>query len=95
MKMVRLDFEPASITVEAGKVVLYLDNSIAETAHNMAIAASAEEPILARSSVLNRHQTAAFTIDDLPPGTYFFKCEVAGHAAGGMVGTLIAEPATP
>jgi plastocyanin len=92
--LARLAFEPgteSAIEVQAGKVVLYLDNTSFGAPHNMAIAASADGPVLARSGYLSHGQSAIFTVDDLPTASYFIFCEVGGHRQAGMVGTLVAE----
>lgn len=48
--------------------------------------------VLARSSAIDRGDSAIFTVEDLPPGTYTFWCEVGRHVSLGMVGTLTVTP---
>jgi uncharacterized cupredoxin-like copper-binding protein len=45
---------------------------------------------IARSSLVQSGDTSTFTIDNLPAGKYVFYCDVPGHRAAGMEGTLTA-----
>lgn len=79
-------FKPKALTVPAGKVVFFLSNS-GPSAHDMVIADSTGRSI-ARSSLVQSGDTFTFTIDNLPAGSYVFYCDVPGHRAAGMEGTL-------
>ena len=80
------NFKPKDISVPAGKVVFFLINS-GPSAHDMLIADSTGKT-LARSSLVQSGDTFTFTIDNLPAGKYVFYCDVPGHRAAGMEGTL-------
>jgi uncharacterized cupredoxin-like copper-binding protein len=79
-------FKPKDMTVSAGKVVFFLVNS-GPSAHDMLIADSGGKTI-ARSSLVQSGDTSTFTVDNLPAGSYVFYCDVPGHRAQGMEGTL-------
>jgi uncharacterized cupredoxin-like copper-binding protein len=79
-------FKPKTITVPAGKVVFFLTNS-GPSAHDMVIADSTGKSV-ARSSLVQSGDTFTFAIDNLPAGSYVFYCDVPGHRAAGMEGTL-------
>ena len=81
-------FKPKAITVKAGKVVIFLVNN-GPSAHDMVIADSSGKSV-ARSSLVQSGDTFTFTIDNLPAGSYVFFCDVPGHRAAGMEGTLTA-----
>lgn len=81
-------FKPKDLTVKSGKVVFFLVNS-GPSAHDMLIADSSGKTI-ARSSLVQSGDTSTFTIDNLPAGKYVFYCDVPGHRAAGMEGTLTA-----
>jgi plastocyanin len=80
------NFKPKDLTVSAGKVVFFLVNS-GPAAHDMLVADSSGKTI-ARSSLVQSGDTFTFTIDNLPAGSYVFYCDVPGHRAQGMEGTL-------
>ena len=86
-------FEPNQVTAKAGTVVFFLQmsprGSLAD--HNLAIGPEIHE-VLARSSFVQPTKSAVFTVEGLAPGTYTFWCQVPGHAANGMVGTLTITP---
>ena len=79
-------FKPRDISVSSGKVVFFLINS-GPAAHDLLIADSSNKT-LARSSLVQSGDTFTFTIDNLPAGKYVFYCDVPGHRAAGMEGTL-------
>ena len=81
-------FKPKDLTVKSGKVVFFLVNN-GPSAHDMLIA-DASGKTVARSSLVQSGDTFTFTIDDLPAGKYVFYCDVPGHRASGMEGTLTA-----
>ena len=81
-------FDPKSISVSGGKVVLYLVNS-GSTGHDFVITKDAAgKEVVSKSSLVAAGDTSAFTVDNIAPGSYFFRCDVPGHADSGMTGTL-------
>ncbi|HVC08007.1 MAG TPA: plastocyanin/azurin family copper-binding protein [Solirubrobacterales bacterium] len=83
---VDFQFRPRAISVTSGKVVFFLVNN-GPSAHDMVVADSTGKAV-ARSSLVQSGDTFTFTIDNLPPGTYIFYCDVPGHREAGMQGTL-------
>jgi uncharacterized cupredoxin-like copper-binding protein len=79
-------FKPKDMSVSAGKVVFFLVNS-GPAAHDMLIADSTGKTI-ARSSLVQPGDTFIFTVANLAAGKYVFYCDVTGHRAAGMEGTL-------
>jgi uncharacterized cupredoxin-like copper-binding protein len=101
--MSAMAFHPSSLTVKAGRVVLFLTNQDPPPAqgecgsahchdHSLSLLASSGGLPIATSAELAPGASAVFTIDSLPPGTYSFHCTVMGHAGMGMRGTLDVAP---
>ncbi len=86
VQVLDFSFKPKDISVSAGKVVFFLVNS-GPAAHDMVIADSTGKSA-ARSSLVQSGDTFTFTVDNLPAGKYVFFCDVPGHRAAGMEGTL-------
>lgn len=86
VQVLDFSFKPKDISVSAGKIVFFLVNS-GPAAHDMVIADSTGRSV-ARSSLVQSGDTFAFTVDNLPAGKYVFFCDVPGHRAAGMEGTL-------
>jgi len=89
-KLVLVDFkfQPKTISgVSAGKVVFFLVNDSSSTAHDMVIADSSGTTV-ARSTLVQPGNTETFTVPDLKAGSYVFYCDLPGHRAQGMEGTL-------
>lgn len=84
--VVDFQFKPKTLSVGAGKVVFFLVNS-GQSAHDMVVADSTGKSV-ARSSLVQPGDTFTFTIDNLPAGSYVIYCDVPGHRAAGMEGTL-------
>ena len=82
------NFKPKDMTVTSGKVVFFLINS-GPAAHDMLIADSTGKTV-ARSSLVQSGDTFTFTVASLAAGKYVFYCDVPGHRAAGMEGTLTA-----
>jgi uncharacterized cupredoxin-like copper-binding protein len=80
------NFKPKDMTVSSGKVVFFLVNS-GPAAHDMLIADSTGKTV-ARSSLVQSGDTFTFTVASLAAGKYVFYCDVPGHRAAGMEGTL-------
>jgi plastocyanin len=82
-----LAFEQTSLSAQAGKGTINLDNP-APVGHDVCV----EDPggnELGCSDVVTQDKTS-LTVD-LKPGTYTYYCDVDGHRAGGMEGTLTVE----
>lgn len=76
-------FDPAEVTIAAGAVTFILPNEGA-AAHNFAI----DELGISVDMPAGTTQTLEA---DIPAGTYEYYCNVPGHKAAGMVGTLVVE----
>lgn len=86
VQVMDFSFKPKDISVSAGKVVFFLVNS-GPAAHDMVIADSTGKSV-ARSSLVQSGDTFTFTVDNLAAGKYVIFCDVPGHRAAGMEGTL-------
>ena len=80
------NFKPKDLTVSSGKVIFFLVNS-GPAAHDMLIA-DATGKTVARSSLVQPGDTFTFTVAAIAAGKYVFYCDVPGHRAAGMEGTL-------
>ncbi len=76
-------FDPADVTIKAGKVTFDLPNEGAAM-HNFAI----DELGISVDMPPGTTQTVDA---DIPAGTYQYYCNVPGHKDAGMVGTLVVE----
>jgi plastocyanin len=79
-------FDPLAISAPSGKVVFYLVNG-GTTSHDMVIRDSSNNR-LNTSELISAGDTFVFTVNSIPPGTYTYFCDQAGHEASGMHGTL-------
>jgi plastocyanin len=86
--MSEFKFDPSSIDVKAGKVTFFLVNSGSQ-AHDMVVSDSGGK-VLAKSDIVQGGNSSDLTVDDLPAGTYTIYCDLPGHRAAGMQGTLTA-----
>ena len=86
VSMTEFTFDPSSISVTHGKVVLYLVNA-GTVSHDMIIRDSGGSRV-AGSELVSAGDSFVFTIDNLPTGNYTFFCDQPGHEASGMKGTL-------
>jgi uncharacterized cupredoxin-like copper-binding protein len=86
MMVMDFSFKPKDVTVSSGKVVFFLVNS-GPSAHDMLIADSTGKTI-ARSSLVQSGDTFTFMVANIAAGKYVFYCDVPGHRAQGMEGTL-------
>jgi plastocyanin len=84
--MTEYKFDPSTITVPHGKVTFWLVNS-GSLAHDMVIRDTSNNRIAA-SELLSAGDSKAFTVNDIPAGTYTFFCSQPGHEAQGMKATL-------
>ena len=74
--------KPEKIEARAGQVTFEVTNT-GKIEHNFAIQGSSGTDMLAPGD------SATLTIPNLEAGEYTYVCEVAGHADGGMKGTLV------
>ena len=82
-----LDFEPPRLSASPGTITLAYDNPSVVT-HNIYLQ-DAEEAVLAESE-----DVAGGAVEisaELPPGEYFYYCNIPGHREGGMEGTLTVQ----
>lgn len=77
-----LYFEPDAVRAAAGEISITLEN-VGAVEHDLLV----EEPGNVLVVHVNPGETATGTID-LEPGTYTIYCDVPGHRAAGMEGTL-------
>jgi uncharacterized cupredoxin-like copper-binding protein len=79
------------LTVNAAALVIDFRNPAnGFMPHDIAIGPELFAPWVSSDPVEPSH-TEVFTVQNLPAGRYTFWCTVDGHAAQGMVGTLIAQ----
>jgi plastocyanin len=77
-----LAFQFGKATAKPGKVTISMPNP-APIQHNIAI----KGPVTGKGPVVGNGGDSSFSVT-LKAGSYQFLCEVPGHAAGGMKGTL-------
>lgn len=82
-------FNPADLKVKAGKAEFFLVNS-GTVSHDMVVVGSDGKSV-GRSELVQAGNTAVFTVDNLPSGSYRFICDQPGHEDLGMKGTLTAS----
>jgi plastocyanin len=80
-------FEPAEIRVKSGELVVIRFTNADPVFHDWNVEGLANVDAGARPG-----QTQQIRVRLDRPGTYRIVCTVEGHAAAGMVGTLIVEP---
>ncbi|HYI46456.1 MAG TPA: multicopper oxidase domain-containing protein [Actinomycetota bacterium] len=76
-----LFIKPAKLTAAAGTARFEVTND-GQTEHNFAIEG------MGGTEMIPAGESATLDVSDLEAGSYTFVCEVAGHAGGGMKGTL-------
>ena len=76
-----LFIKPDALEAEAGTMTFAVTNN-GKTDHNFSIQGAPA------TDMLTPGESTTMTIPDLKAGEYNFICEVAGHASGGMSGTL-------
>ena len=84
--MTEFKFTPSNVTVTHGKVTFWLVNA-GSTSHDMVIRDDKGNR-LASSELISAGDSRAFTVDNLPAGSYTFFCSQPGHEASGMKATL-------
>jgi plastocyanin len=85
VRLNEFSFQPNSLKAKSGKTTLCLVDT-GNVAHDIVITDSSGTT-LAKSGLVQAGDTATFTFD-LKPGTYPFYCDVPGHKASGMTGSL-------
>jgi len=83
-----LAFAPADVTITAGRTTALSFRNEGSSFHDWEVEGVANVDAGARPG---QTQRIRFAIDR--PGTYRIQCTVPGHAAAGMVGTLVVETA--
>lgn len=81
----QLAYDTNKATATAGQVTISMKNMSGVT-HNLAIQSGTSGPVLGATPLASKG-TASFSVK-LKPGTYTFFCQVPGHRAAGMMGTL-------
>ena len=82
-----LEFEPPRLAAEAGTITLAYDNPSPIT-HNIFLQ-DTEETVIAESESIAEGEVEISA--ELPPGEYFYYCDIPGHRDGGMEGTLTVQ----
>ena len=82
-----LFIKPVELTAPAGTITFDVHNG-GGAEHNFAVQG------LGKTAMLKPDASATLTLEDVKPGTYEYICEVAGHADGGMRGTLTVTEGT-
>ena len=83
--MSEFKFEPNAIDVKSGSTLFLVNGGSA--AHDLVVA-DGSGAVKARSSLVQAGDSTTFAIGDLPAGGYQVYCDVPGHKAAGMTGTL-------
>ena len=83
-----MSFDPAAISVTAGRPVELMLRNTGQMPHDLTLSDGVAQPV---KITANGDQTASgsFTIDK--PGNYTFECSMPGHAAAGMRGTITVQ----
>ena len=93
-------WDPGTVTVQTGQeVTVVLDNQgalehnwiLANANVDVATASDADALYGANAGYVQGGETGEVTFTAPGPGEYLYICTVAGHAAGGMVGTITVE----
>jgi plastocyanin len=96
----RLRYIPAKLSAKAGKITITFTNN-SPAVHNVAIRRGTRCQSDTRCAALglldigstDLFQRGSRTLSvNLKPGNYVFYCQVPGHEAGGMQGTLTVSP---
>ena len=88
--MTEYSFNPSTISVPSGKVVLFLVNT-GTVSHDMILRDSSGQRVTgAASELVSAGDSFVFTISNLAAGTYAIFCDQPGHEASGMKGTVTA-----
>jgi len=94
-------FEPADVTATEGAEVTINFENEGVLEHSWVLVGSSVDPLTATledalagatSGIVPAGESETFTFTAPPAGNYTVVCTVPGHAAGGMVGTLMVNP---
>lgn len=80
-----LFIKPDNLTAPSGVSVVFEVTNSGAIAHNFAIEGRGS------TEMIPPGESATLQVDALEPGEYTVICEVAGHAGGGMMATLVVE----
>jgi plastocyanin len=83
-------FDPATLTVEAGRPVHLTLRNTGQATHDFSLSQGVARPVKA---VARGGETASVTFTITRPGTYQFVCDQLGHSMAGMKGTITATAA--
>jgi plastocyanin len=81
----QLAYNTSKAAATAGPVTISMKNMSGVT-HNLAVQSGTSGPVLGATPIQTKG-TASITVT-LKPGTYTYFCQVPGHRAAGMLGTL-------
>ncbi|HXM54608.1 MAG TPA: plastocyanin/azurin family copper-binding protein [Candidatus Dormibacteraeota bacterium] len=84
--MSEFKFTPNAIDVKAGGTLFLVNDG--SVAHDMVVT-DPGGAVKARSSLVQAGNSATFSLGNLPAGTYQVLCDLPGHKAAGMTGTLV------
>ncbi len=96
-----LAFSPADLTVPTGAEVTVTLKNAGGLEHNFILTSGNSDPLTVsdadalggvKSGNLAGGDTVTFTFIAPEPGNYQYVCTIPGHAAGGMVGTMVITP---
>jgi len=82
-------FNPATVTVQAGRSVQVTLVNAGQLVHDVSLSDGVSSPVKVVANGNQRATSPPFTLDR--PGTYTFICSQAGHEAAGMRGTITAQ----
>lgn len=81
-------FEPAELTIEAGRSVAVTLTNAGEVEHEWELIGDDGSAIAHAHAGVGDEATVVFTLDE--PGTYEVRCTIPGHAEEGMIGKVTA-----
>lgn len=93
-------FDPESFSIPAGSEVTLIFENAGGLDHNFVLVRNNADPLLVsdadavggvNAGIVSGGGESTLTFIAPPPGEYQFVCTIAGHAAGGMVGTMVVE----
>ena len=82
----QLAYVTKQASATAGAVTIIMKNA-STVQHNIAVQQGASGPILGAGAIVAGGGTSTVSVN-LTPGTYTYFCQVPGHRAAGMLGTL-------
>jgi plastocyanin len=81
-------FQPTELVAKAGKVTIHFTNKSPEN-HDLSVQQGSNGTVLGSTGAFDG-ATKTLTVM-LKPGKYTFFCNVPGHRASGMVGTIVVK----